>query len=257
MMIMGLSACQPHAVQPALAPQTRTATAATDIYPLDVGTTWSYRLTQFKNGQPTGRVDTMGSRVLSATDTAGGRIAKVERTYGTMTLPPTQATRTAEGIILARWPEGSGQESLPLNRGRLGGSQPAGGSIERFLPQPEAVRQGTAKQPTTENELTVELKILTLPLAQGDSWTGRVWTFAKETLTAQGWEQVTVPAGSYRAWHVTHRLAYDDGRSDHLAYWYAPGVGMIKAHEENTMVMNGQTVRYSVDGELTTHSKER
>jgi hypothetical protein len=245
-----LAACQSPTLQPAVQPLTRAASADADLYPLETGTSWSYRLAQSKNGQPTGRTDTMGSKVVAVTDTAGSRVAKVERTYTNTTLPATQATRTADGVVLARWPEPTptgGTDSLPLNRGRLGGGQPAGS--ERFLPLPETARQASSLP--TDGELTTSLQILSFPPQAGQSWTGRVWTFAKETLTAQGWEQITVPAGTYKAWHVTHRIAYDDGRSDNLGYWYAPGTGMIKAHEESTLVMGGQATKYSVDGELT------
>jgi hypothetical protein len=249
MIATGITACQSPVLQPALQrqPLTRTANADADLYPLETGTTWSYRLTQFKNGQPTGRQDTMGTKVVSVNDSLGLRIAKVERTYGTMTLPATQAVRSEDGIVLARWPESAGAlESLPLNRGRLGGG------IGRLLPQLEST-----SQPITDNELTISLKVLTFPVQPGQSWAGRLWTFAKETLTAEGWESVTVPAGTFRAWHVTHRIAYDGGHGDTLAYWYAPGAGMIKAHEENTLMMSGAPVRFSVDGELTAISRNR
>lgn len=237
------AACQPATFQPALQPLTRTASTDADLYPLETGTSWSYRLTQFKNGQATGRTDTMANKVVSASDTAGVRVAKIDRTYGTMTLPATQATRSADGIVLARWPETTAQRSPRQS--------------ERFLPLPEAARQASPTSSLTDEELTTSLKVLSLPPQPGQSWTGRVWTFAKETLTAQGWEQVTVPAGSYRAWHVTHRIAYDDGRADNLGYWYAPGVGMIKAHEESTLVMSGQPTQFSVDGELTASNRNR
>ncbi len=243
----GLSACQSPMLQPSLQrqPLTRAANADADLYPLETGTTWSYRLTQFKNGQPTGRQDTMGTKVVSVNDSLGLRIAKVERTYGTMVLPATQAIRSEDGVVLARWPESAG-ESLALSSRRLG-SGPA-----RLLPMPESTNP-----PITDNELTVSLKVLTFPVQPGQSWAGRLWTFAKETLTTEGWESVTVPAGTFRAWHVTHRIAYDDGHSDTLGYWYAPGAGMIKAHEENTLMMSGAPTRFSVDGELTAISRNR
>jgi hypothetical protein len=249
---LSTAACQTYSIQPALAPApVRKANTDGDLYPLEVGTSWSYRLTQFKDGQPTGRQDTMSSRVTAINDLGTTRIAKVERTYGSMTLPATQAIKAEDGVILARWPEANDLERLGGGQPLIGSQPTAKGSIARFLPQPDSLRQPVTREATTENELTISLKILTLPLQPGDSWTGRVWTFAKETLTAQGWEQLTVPAGSYRAWHVTHRLAYEDGRTDTLGYWYAPGVGMIKAHEESTLVMGGQASKYSVDGELT------
>lgn len=236
-------ACQPAAVQPAVQPLTRTASADTTLYPLETGRSWTYQLAQYKDGQATGKTDSMASTVVAVTDTATGRVAKVDRTYGTMTLPATQASLSRTGVVLARWPE-----STPPGASRLSG---------RLLPLPDGVRQTRTTPSLTDDEVTTSLQILSLPPQAGQSWTGRVWTFAKETLTAQGWEPITVPAGSYKAWHVVHRIAYDDGRLDNLGYWYAPGVGMIKAHEESTLVMGGQPTRYSVDGALTDRTNAR
>jgi hypothetical protein len=43
-------------------------------------------------------------------------------------------------------------------------------------------------------------------------------------------EEVTVPAGTFRSVHL-RKLAYQMGETEpwlELAYWYAPGIGMVK-----------------------------
>lgn len=243
LLLLALTSCQalPLAGQPSGVPTTArlASTDGQNLYPLAVGTRWEYRLTQFKNGQPTGRIDTMASEVVEARQTADGLLAKVQRHYGNMALPATEALVTAKAVRLARWPEAAGEavrsSSVP--------------------PWPFASAHGQDGHRLTDQELTTSLDVLHFPLVVGDAWTGRVWTFAKETLTSRGWDTVTTPAGTFRAWHVTHRLAYDDGRADNLAYWYAPGVGMVKAREENTLAVNGTPTRYSVEGELTIHRR--
>lgn len=246
LLLLMLTGCQalPSPSLQAGAPATaRLASAdAQNLYPLTVGTRLEYRLTQYKNGQATGRVDTMATEVVEARQTAEGLLAKVHRRYGNMVVPATEALVTAKAVRLARWPEAAAVEAARSSNAS---------------PWPFALAHGPdgVGNRLTDQELTTSLDVLHFPLVVGDSWTGRVWTFAKETLTARGWETVTTPAGTYRAWHVTHRLAYDDGRTDDLAYWYAPGVGMVKAHEENTLVTNGTATRYSVEGELAAHRR--
>ncbi|MBC7545611.1 MAG: hypothetical protein H7338_23020 [Candidatus Sericytochromatia bacterium] len=227
-----LAGCSPPPMPVSLAPaNVRAGASDPDIYPLTVGMSWTYRLTQTKDGLENPTPGAMSSRVVSVENRNGIKVAKVERTYGANVIPATAATQGTDGVVLARW------EATAATQARL---LPLSGV--------SATQQDRAYP---EGELTTSLRILQFPLKADASWTGRVWTFAKETLTATGWESLTVPAGTYRSWHVTHRLTYEDGRFDTLGYWYAPGIGMVKAHEENTLIFNDKPVKYSVDGILT------
>ncbi len=223
-----VAGCTGAAVAPARPTLLQAAASDPDIYPLAVGMTWTYTLTQAKDGVISPTPGTMTSRVASLDTQGGVTIAKVDRTYGTMTVPATEVRKQSDGVSLARWPEAT-RQSAPASR---------------ILP----LRGVTAR---ADGEVTTTLRILQFPLQAAASWPGRQWSFAKETLSATGWESLTVPAGTFKSWHVTHRIAYDDGRQDTLGYWYAPGSGMVKAHEETTMMTGDKPVKYSVDGELT------
>jgi len=63
-----------------------------------------------------------------------------------------------------------------------------------------------------------------LPHAANNSWTD---AFGEQTWTGKtvGWEDVDVPAGTYRAIHVQH---IEPGARGTTSYWFAPGMGCIK-----------------------------
>lgn len=95
------------------------------------------------------------------------------------------------------------------------------------------------------------ITVLAFPLEPGRSWAGRSWgATAQETITIVGTESVTVPAGTFVATRTRHRIAYATGAEDFLHYWYAPGVGMVKAIEGLTIDMGSGPVRHQVTAEL-------
>ncbi|MBM3267471.1 MAG: hypothetical protein FJZ01_07470 [Candidatus Sericytochromatia bacterium] len=79
------------------------------------------------------------------------------------------------------------------------------------------------------------ITVLRLPLVAGASWAGRNLAGATERIRVVGRETVTVPAGTFAAWHVAHDLTYAAGGGDRLEYWYAGGVGMVQAIERITL----------------------
>lgn len=96
------------------------------------------------------------------------------------------------------------------------------------------------------------LTILKLPPTAGETWTGRPYTNGNhEAITAQGWEDVTVPAGTFRAWRVDQTVTYAQGGSDTLNYWYAPGVGTVKMVERTTLWLGPEPTRLEVTASLT------
>jgi hypothetical protein len=95
------------------------------------------------------------------------------------------------------------------------------------------------------------ITILSYPLQPQKSWAGRSWgTHAAETISVVGVESVTVPAGTFTATRLQHRIAYATGKSDLLHYWYAPGVGMVKAIEGLTIDMGAGPFLQQVTAEL-------
>lgn len=96
------------------------------------------------------------------------------------------------------------------------------------------------------------LTILKLPPAVGETWPGRPYANGnQETIAAQGWEDVTVPAGTFRAWRVDQTVTYAQGGSDTLNYWYAPGVGTVKMVERVTLWMGPEPTHLEVTANLT------
>jgi hypothetical protein len=79
------------------------------------------------------------------------------------------------------------------------------------------------------------LTIMKFPLTAGAKWGGRLKPQVTETVSYEGTASVSVPAGTFSAQRVTHTLTYPDGHADKLYYWYAPGVGMVKAIEGVTL----------------------
>lgn len=94
------------------------------------------------------------------------------------------------------------------------------------------------------------LMVLRLPPVPGDSWAGRRWAQAAETVQVLERAPLTVPAGSYQAVRTEHHIRYADGREDVLAYWYAPGLGLVKAVEALSMDLGQGLKRYEVVAEL-------
>jgi hypothetical protein len=96
------------------------------------------------------------------------------------------------------------------------------------------------------------LTIMQLPPAVGETWPGRPYSNGnRETIAAQGWEDVTVPAGTFRAWRVDQTVTYAQGGTDTLNYWYAPGVGTVKMVERVTLWMGPEPTHLEVTANLT------
>ena len=86
---------------------------------------------------------------------------------------------------------------------------------------------------------TESIAILRFPLQVGAVWPGRSFPRATESIEVVGQERITVPAGTFDAWHLRHVLTYAAGGGDDLDYWYAAGVGMVQAIERVTL-MSGE-----------------
>jgi len=80
-------------------------------------------------------------------------------------------------------------------------------------------------------------QILRFPVKAGDSWLVKVPLFSgghytddEWTYNIRGFENIKVPAGSFRALRVdaADRLMDEADRVFYTTYWYAPGVGMVK-----------------------------
>jgi len=63
-------------------------------------------------------------------------------------------------------------------------------------------------------------RMLVLPHGAANAW-DTLWGSQKEALRTAGWEEIEVPAGTFRAMRVD--LAGTSG----IAHWYAPGIGCV------------------------------
>ncbi|HEY9897742.1 MAG TPA: hypothetical protein V6D00_01050 [Pantanalinema sp.] len=95
------------------------------------------------------------------------------------------------------------------------------------------------------------LSVMKFPLAAGARWGGRIKPNVTETVAYEGTASVTVPAGTFVAQRLTHYLQYPAGNVDRLDYWYAPGVGMVKAVEGLTIDLGQGPKLNQVTAELT------
>ncbi|MDB5097239.1 MAG: hypothetical protein JWM80_1660 [Cyanobacteria bacterium RYN_339] len=96
------------------------------------------------------------------------------------------------------------------------------------------------------------ITILKFPLQAGQTWPGRDFGGGNtETIAPQGAEAVDVPAGHFDAQRVDHHIAYANGATDTLSYWYAPGVGLVKMIERITVWQGDQAMHLASTGSLT------
>lgn len=96
------------------------------------------------------------------------------------------------------------------------------------------------------------LTILKFPFDSTASWPGRPFGGGNsETIVPFGEETVEVPAGTFKAFRVDHKIKYVTGDTDELNYWYAPGRGVVKMIERSTLFQGDQALHLEVTGELT------
>lgn len=93
------------------------------------------------------------------------------------------------------------------------------------------LRQSSGSNVTDYAQPFVRLK---LPPAKGDTWEWK-GDIGKEkasvVYTNEGEEEITVPAGKYKAWKVS--AAIEIGGVKHTgANWFAPGVGLVRQRSE-------------------------
>lgn len=139
--------------------------------------------------------------------------------------------------------ERGGKTEAVMER-RYGNFQAPSTLIERTEDEVRLSRYGQPEQGS--------ITVLRFPLSVGKSWPGRQWEQAKEIISFLGTESIDVPAGRYLGHHLEHRIEYQNGRTDRLHYWYAPGVGLVKAVEGLTVDL-GQGPQYR---EVTTDLAE-
>lgn len=102
------------------------------------------------------------------------------------------------------------------------------------------------------------LTILKFPLDAHTAWPGRPFGGGNsETVVPFGEETVTVPAGTFKAFRVDHKIRYATGDTDDLNYWYAPGRGVVKMIERSTLFQGDTKIHLEVTGELTAYDPGR
>ncbi|MEB3298290.1 MAG: hypothetical protein VKO21_02240 [Candidatus Sericytochromatia bacterium] len=97
--------------------------------------------------------------------------------------------------------------------------------------------------------------LLRLPPVTGARWQGRPLAGgAEETISCEGESPLTVEGKTYQALEVRHRITRPGFPTDESNYWYARGVGMVRAVERLTILV-GTTPR-RLEAELLLRSVE-
>jgi hypothetical protein len=107
-----------------------------------------------------------------------------------------------------------------------------------------ATSRGLLMTAALDVELDPPVWLLKLPHRTGNRWAEKWkfmgWGSAREFETA-GWEQVTVPAGSFRAVRVEGKDVVN-GETTRGTFWFAPGLGCVKwASPHSTLVLKSFT----------------
>lgn len=89
--------------------------------------------------------------------------------------------------------------------------------------------------------------MLVLPAKVGHTWTRKSFGNRDAENTIGKEEEITVPAGKFKAIPVTYKVANRDGENTTATTWYAPDVGVVKnvlkfGDTERTKVLKSITV---------------
>lgn len=200
------------------------ATKNNPYYPVEAGRNWVFELQQYQNDKPNPVLKEMRWTVVSSQSEGNQQTAVIKREQSHSTAQPhsTLAQISSAGVTLSRYTE-------PLL------IQAAGLAENPWQHQPG-------------------ITVLKAPLDIGQAWPGRQFQGGSETIQVVGTESVTVPAGTFQALKINHQLRYDNGKADDLFYWYAPGVGTVKLHEEMT-VHFGEWMKLKAVAVLKSYSK--
>ncbi|MEK7433002.1 MAG: hypothetical protein AABZ74_07725 [Cyanobacteriota bacterium] len=192
-----------------------------NYYPLKKDMSWTYKLQQFQDGQSNNKFKEMTMFVAEEKNDPDSKQFVLRRSYPNSTTQPNPS-------LAKVFPD------------RL--------ELSRYVQQEIFSQYNT---PTKTKDYIISLKF---PINVGDSWGGRDFAGGKEKISVQGFETITVPAGTFDCVKINHNLKYDNGKEDNLYYWYGANVGMVKLHEEITVSIGGPFMKMSSDGELINKS---
>lgn len=231
LIILFLSSCQSHMPTRLLSQQNIKQTSLEQYYPLNAGRSWSFDLVQRQNGVDNTKFKSMTLYTEALSPNNGADRAILHRIYPDTAVKPNPSLvqRFTDRVELSRYQAEkkiSFQSDLMMLQ----------------IPTNHPLSASARSQPF--------ITALQMPLQAGQNWPGRSFQGGTETITVKGNEPVKVPAGQFEALLIEHHLQYDNGKEDFLRYWYAPGIGMIKMHEEITAYFN-EWLKLESDGVLT------
>lgn len=191
-------------------------------YPVENAHKWNYSLEQFQNETPSTKFTNMEISIISNIEKDGYKEAVLNRFYPESNVQPYKT-------LVKKYPD------------RI--------ELSRYM-QKEVFKEFSK----AGNDY---ITVLQSPLTINKTWEGRVFQGGTEMIKVVGFENVTVPAGKFKALKINHNIKYNNGKEDNLYYWYADGVGMIKMYEEITLVYSsGQSTKFKSIGSLTGFSKK-
>ena len=200
-------------------------------YPLNAGRRWTFALEQKQNGVDNTKFKSMTIYTEALSPANGAERAILHRMYPDSAVKPNPslAQRFHDRVELSRYqPQSIANDTTTLMMMQIPDNHPL------------------TKISRNSNYITA----LQIPLQAGQQWPGRVFQGGTETITVKGIEAVHVPAGRFDAVVIEHHLHYDNGKEDFLRYWYVPGIGMVKMHEEITAYFS-EWLKLESDGVLT------
>ena len=153
----------------------------------------------------------------------------------------TYATGTGEGKVRVTGREKIGEPGSEIETFVLT-SEIGGSSTEKeyLVADATGIRMLRQMSGTRKTDYVPPFVRLKLPPAKGDTWEWK-GEIGKEKAAVvfvnDGEEEITVPAGKYKAWKVS--AAMDIGGVKHTgANWFAPGVGIIR--QQSTFESGGK-----------------
>lgn len=231
LIVLFLSSCQSPMPTRLLSQQNIKQTSLEHYYPLNAGRSWSFDLVQRQNGVDNTKFKSMTLYTEALSSNNGAERAILHRLYPDTSVKPNPslAQRFTDRVELSRY-----QAESKLN--------PQADLMMLQVPSNHPLSSSLRGNPF--------ITALQMPLQAGQKWPGRSFQGGTETITVKGNETVNVPAGQFETILIEHHLQYNNGKEDFLRYWYAPGIGMIKMHEEITAYFN-EWLKLESDGILT------
>jgi hypothetical protein len=189
------------------------------LWPLTVGTVWSYKITDDKKGVFTKRVEVMGKKTV---DVPG--VGSIEATH----VRSEQPSRVEHSYQL----DSNGVVMRVLEED----------FVEGALEKATWWKPSTVKSLSARREASWEYKVQVSETQKKADGTQKT---QQETYTwiVLGEESVTVPAGTFTALKVRRERTFEDTEAKVRTYWLVPGIGKVREDGERLEELTGADIK--------------